>query len=323
VRTPDVVFLEGAYHAAKLFREKFPRARIVHIGQNIDVGSDRKAFAERQWVDAYAFVGVGHLADYSSRFPCLRGKFALVRNAIPWREFHSQVAPRPVEEKVVWVGSWNKKGLRLWCEVMGGLMRSRPDLKWTLCGPRYGSSQPSIPTHLTAGLCLPRDRIAVSSLPLEGLLGEISSARVVVVSLGNECGPGSVLDAHAMARPTISGNDMVYSFSNPYGTGLRITSRSDAVAAVCHLLDHPDEGELMGQAGKAFVLREYHEDRQREDLEHLLRFLQLDARTRRLSQIRGTSHSEQRWQDFCDKVTRKARTWVGSVGLHRSREHPD
>ncbi|MDZ4688734.1 MAG: glycosyltransferase family 4 protein [Planctomycetaceae bacterium] len=309
VRPPDIVFLEGAYHAARFFRDTYPRARIVHVGQNIDVGADRAAFAQRDWVDAYAFVGEGHLADYSARYPRLRGKFVLVRNAIPWSEFHSRVVPRPVEEKVIWVGSWNKKGLRKWCEVMHDAMRERPSLRWSLCGPKYGTNSHPLPSHLTAGLTLPWERIAVSCLPLTELLEEISSARVIIVSLGNECGPGSVLDAHAMGRPVISGNDLVYAFSNPNGTGLRVTQREEATAALGHLLDRPDAGDAMGRAGRAFVLRNYHEDRQREDLRGLIDYLQLDDRSRLLSQVPGTSQGEQIRQDFCDKVGRKFRTW--------------
>ena len=309
VRRPDIVFLEGAYHAAQFFRETFPDARIVHIGQNIDVGADRKAFAQQQWVDAYAFMGLGHLADYSSRYPALRGKFVLIRNALPWREFHGKVTPRAVEEKVAWVGSWNKKGLRIWCEAMAAIMRDRPQVTWSLFGPKYGTTEHPLPPHLTAGLVLPADRITVACLPLASMLEEITSARVVVVSLGNECGPGSVLDAHAMGRPVVSGNDMVYAFSNPYGTGLRVSTRREAQAAVEHLLDNPTAAGRLGQAGRDFVFREYHEDQQREDLRRVIDFLQLDPRTRELTRARGTSHQEQLLQDFRDKVARKLRKW--------------
>lgn len=307
VRSPDIVLLEGAYHAAAFFRTTFPGARIVHVGQNIDVGADRAAFSHGRWIDAYAFVGLGHLADYSARFPRLRGKFVLVRNAIPWREFHSRVCPATVEDKVVWVGAWNKKGLRTWCQVMADVMRKRPGLRWTMCGPQYGSYRQPLPPHLTVGLTLPRERISVVCLPLAGLLREISTARAVIVSFGNECGPGSVLDAHAMARPVISGNDMVYAFSNPYGTGLRVTGRHQAAAALRHLLERPESGDAMGSAGREFVLREYHEDRQREDLDRLVAYLQLDQRTRDLTQIAGTSHRQQVLQDVRAKVGRKVR----------------
>jgi glycosyltransferase involved in cell wall biosynthesis len=307
VRSPDIVLLEGAYHAAACFREAFPHARIVHIGQNIDVGADRAAFAHAKWIDAYAFVGVGHLADYSARYPRLRGKFVLVRNAIPWAEFHGRLSPGAVEDKVVWVGSWNKKGLRTWCEVMDDVMRRRPGLHWTLCGPKYGSHRHPLPSHLTAGLSLPWERISVLCLSLSGLLKEIGTSRVVIVSLGNECGPGSVLDAHAMGRPVISGNDMVYAFSNPFGTGLRVTGRREAAAALEHVLDHPEAGDAMGRAGLEFVRQEYHEDRQREDLRRLVAFFQLDGHTRDLTQAAGTTHRQQVWQDLCDKVGRKVR----------------
>jgi hypothetical protein len=192
---------------------------------------------------------------------------------------------------------------------MADILRDRPRLTWSLFGPKYGTTEHPLPRHLTAGLILPANRMTVASLPLARMLEEISSARVVVVSLGNECGPGSVLDAHAMGRPVVSGNDMVYAFSNPYGTGLRVSTRPEAQAAVEHLLDNPYAADRLGQAGRDFVLREYHEDQQREDLREVVEFLQFDARTRELSQARGTSHPAQRLQDLRDKVARKLRRW--------------
>jgi len=88
-----------------------------------------------------------------------------------------------------------------------------------------------------------------------------------------------------------------------------VTQREEATAALGHLLDRPDAGDAMGRAGRAFVLRNYHEDRQREDLRGLIDYLQLDDRSRLLSQVPGTSQGEQIRQDFCDKVGRKFRTW--------------
>jgi len=121
-----------------------------------------------------------------------------------------------------------------------------------------------------------------------------------------------VLDAHAMGRPVISGNDMVYAFSNPFGTGLRVTGRDQAEAALRHLLEHPEAGDAMGIAGREFVLREYHEDRQREDLGRLITYLQFDSRSRDLTQIAGTSHRQQVWQDVLDKIGRKVRGLMAS-----------
>ena len=115
-----------------------------------------------------------------------------------------------------------------------------------------------------------------------------------------------------MARPVVSGNDLVYAFSNPYGTGLRVTNPDEAEAAVTHLLDHELDGDAMGKAGRDFVRNDYHEDRQREDLHRLLAFLQLDTKSRTLTETPGTSHHQQTRQDFMDKIGRKSRQWLGA-----------
>lgn len=307
ITRPDVILLEGSFHAAGFFRDAFPRARIVHIGQNIDVHADKAAFACSRYIDVYAFVGLGHLADYSSRFPWLRHKFMLVRNALPWEEFHGQVHGVTECNKVVWVGGWSKKGLRTWFEVMESVLNRYSDLQWVLCGPLYASSQKSVPEHLSTGLRLPEDRISYRNLPLMELLKEIASARAVLVSLGNECGPGSVLDAHAMARPVLSGNDMIYKFSNPEGTGLRVSSAPEGESALRFVLENPAAGKALGEAGKTFVMAEYHERRQRDDLNHLLGYLQLGESVAASSHP-GTARWQERLQDLIDKVSRRWRT---------------
>jgi hypothetical protein len=58
------------------------------------------------------------------------------------------------------------------------------------------------------------------------------------------------------------------------------------------------------------VLREYHEDQQREDLRQLIAFLQLDTRTRTLTQAEGSTHASQRLRDLRNKLSRKVRTWT-------------
>jgi len=304
---PDLVLMEGAFHAAGAFKERWPNVPVVHVGQNIDVHADRAAFAQRRHVDLYAFVGIGHFADYCARWPRLRHKFVLVRNALPWEEFHGRVAAGPVEEKVVWVGSWPKKGLRTWFDVMAQVLRERPALSWVLCGPAYGSTLEAVPGHLSWGLDLPAGRVTCRNLPLERLLHEIATARVVLVSLGNECGPGSVLDAHAMGRPVISGNDMVYKFANPEGTGLRATTATEARRCLDFLLDRPDVADAFGAAGRRFVVAEYHEDRQREDLVRLIDYLQLGCAGHAVTNLPGSRHWRERLHDLRDRWARRWR----------------
>jgi glycosyltransferase involved in cell wall biosynthesis len=264
-----VVLLEGAYHAAEWLRATFPSAKIVHVGQNIDRHAAGPALNQAAHVDRFAFVSLGHYADYCVRRPELRHKFALVRNAISWERYHSRVSPAPIGDKVVWVGSWQKKGLRTWFEVMAKTLQHRQNTVWTLCGPQYSSDEAPLPRHLFAGLTLPWDRIRVVSLPLRKLLSEIASARVILASLGDETAGISTLDAHAMGRPVITGNDVVYKFVNPDGTGVRVSRRNEAYDAITFLMENPDVGDRMGAAGRAFVRGEYSELNQRQDLKVL------------------------------------------------------
>jgi glycosyltransferase involved in cell wall biosynthesis len=273
ISPPAVVFLEGAYHGAEWLRATFPSAKIVHVGQNIDRHAAGRALAQAPHVDRFAFVSVGHFADYCIRRPDLRHKFALVRNAVAWEAFHSQVPRATVAEKVVWVGSWQKKGLRTWFEVMARLLADRPETSWTLCGPQYSSEEAALPRHLYAGLSLPWDRIRVVSLPPRHLLSEIASARAVIASLGDETAGISTLDAHAMGRPVITGNDIVYKFVNPDGTGLRVSRRGDAYDALSFLMSNPEAGDHLGAAGRAFVRSEYSAVNQKQDLQSLVHVL--------------------------------------------------
>jgi glycosyltransferase involved in cell wall biosynthesis len=304
---PDIIFLEGAFHAAQWFRSIFPRAFIVHVGQNIDVNADVRAFGVARHVDAFAFVGIGHFADYCGRFPALRHKFLLLRNAVAWNRFHQHVPPQKVTDQVAWVGSWDKKGLRTWFCVMEKIMADFPQVSWALCGPAYKSGANHFPAHLRHGLTLPNARIRVQSLPLPDMLVQVARSRIVLVSLGNECGPGSILDAHAMGRPVVSGNDMVYKFSNPDGTGFRVSNAREAQQAVSCLLHDPTLCDQLGKAGRAFVLQEYSDRNQRHDLQAILGLAAINGRMQRAGVLIGTSKWQERLADIRDKVGRKWR----------------
>jgi glycosyltransferase involved in cell wall biosynthesis len=305
VREPEVIFLEGGFHAAPVFRRLYPRAKIVHVGQNIDAGADRAAFALARWIDVYAFVSPGHLADYCARYWRLRPKFMLLRNCVPWHWLYKDIEPRPVEDSVAWVGGWTKKGLRQWAEVMQRILGEFPGYRWRLFGPRYSAGRHEIPPWVFRGLRLPSDRIEVGSLPLGELARGISAARVVLVSLGNETAGISALDAHAMGRPTLSGNDMVYQATNPNGTGVRVSTRRQCYEALRHLLGNPALCDAMGSCGRAVVLRRFTEEHQRGDLQEILEYLGMRDRLGPLAEYPGTSHRAERLRDLGYKLKRK------------------
>ena len=305
VRVPAAVFLEGGNAAAPYFRKLWPRCGMVHVGQNIDHTGHRAAFALGDSIDVFGFVSVGHLADYSVRYPHMRHKFMLLRNVAPWDLIYRHVPAQRVSDRILWVGSWHKKGLRQWATVMARVLREFPAYTWTLCGPTYDKREWPLPPHVFRGLDIPANRIAVKSLPPAELAREISGSRVVLVSLGNETAGISALDAHAMGRPIISGNDVVYKFVNPEGTGLRVTSASESYRALSHLLRNPNLCDRMGALGHELALRQFTERHQGEDIDAVLDFLAMKVELNQVASYPGHSDRYDRVIDVRDKVLRK------------------
>jgi glycosyltransferase involved in cell wall biosynthesis len=270
VRTPDVVLLEGAVAAAELFRRSFPSATIIHIGQNIDRYSAKSAFRARGNIDIYGFVSPGHLADFCVRVPALRHKFALVRNAIPWEWMYNDITPSSAQDKIAWVGYWGKEGLRDWAVTMSRILREFPSYQWVLYGPRHNTGDASLPAHILRGLSFAANQVRVDSLPLSQLILALTKARVVLVSLGNETACVSALDAHAAGRPVISGNDIVFKFVNPEGTGVRVWSARQRYAAVKSFITNTELADVVGANGRSFVREEFSEAAQRRDIRQLL-----------------------------------------------------
>ena len=319
IREPDVIFLEGAFAAASFFRSRYPRAKIVHVGQNIDRAGHRSALKVAGLVDVYGFVGVGQLADYCVRFPRLRHRFLLLRNIVPWYGLYQELESRPVKDHIVWVGSWLKRGLRQWAEVMERVLHEYPSYTWTLCGPSYETDSEGLPPYLFHGLELPQDRVVIKDLPLMELVPLLSSARLVLVSLANESGPISILDAHAAGRPVLSGNDMVYKFSNPEGTGIRVTTPGECYAAISRLIDDPHLCDTLGAMGKEMILAEYTEKNQYHDLLRIIEYLEIADRLGSLANHVAPSALRAHLGEYQDKVKRKR---LQFVALWRSRDLP-
>jgi len=309
VRFPDVIFLEGAFAAVEWFKLVFPKAKIVHIGQNIDRFGANKAFSQERFIDLYAFVGAGQLANYCVQYPRLRHKFILIRNIVPWNWLYKQATPNPVEDHIAWVGAWGKKGLRQWAETMQRVLLEYPSYRWTLCGPCHGARmRMEIPLHILKDLKFAKDKIAIVSAPLIPLTHILSSARIVLVSLGNECGPISILDAHAMGRPVLSGNDVVYKYCNPEGTGIRVTTAKERYEALVRLIIDPELCDRLGAIGKEFVLSDYIEQNQRNDLSQALGYLRVKDDLDFAKEYRPPSEAFEWARNVSDKAKRKIRS---------------
>ncbi len=306
IARPDVVFLEGAFSSAGFFKKNFTGSKIVHISQNIDRYDDRAAFKMEGFIDVYAFVGIGQMADYCVRYPKLRHKFFLVRNIVPWERIYSKIERQSPENRVAWVGAWTKKGLRRWAETMERILSENSSYQWNLYGPMHGAHIPQeIPGAIFRGLNLPMDRILIKSLPMPQLAKEMSKACVVLVSLGNECGPISILDAHAMGRPVLSGNDMVYKYANPEGTGIRVTTAEERYEALNTLIQDAQLRDSLGQAGLELVLSNYAEKDQKDDLKNLLDYLKLKDPLGKCTAYASPGRFREHIIDWQDKLKRK------------------
>ncbi|MCX5720882.1 MAG: glycosyltransferase [Nitrospirae bacterium] len=316
IRSPDVIFLEGAFAAADFFRSKFPKAKVVHIGQNIDRYGSHKAFQEETAIDIYALVGQGQLAEYCVRYPRLRHKFMLIRNVVPWNWLYQGLSRVPVENRIVWVGAWTKKGLRSWAETMQRVLWEHPSYRWTLYGPCHGAHiKAEIPPYILRGLRFRAGQLSMHSLPLAQLAKEISSARVVLVSLGIECGPISTLDAHAMGRPVLSGNDMVYKYCNPEGAGIRVTTAAERYQALIRLINDPLLSDALGTMGQELIISDYVEKNQRNDLNRTLGYLRVVGALGAVSAYTPPMKIVENVNHLVDKIKRK----VLSIGVSQSR----
>lgn len=273
INRPDVIFLEGGYASASELRALYPEAFIVHVGQNIDRAGAVKALRIKGMVDLFAFVSPGSLSYYCMHVPSLMHKFVLLRNVVPWEGLYKDLVLGPVENKVVWVGAWTKKGLRAWAQTMERIMVEFPTLRWELYGPSHGYNLGhGVPSYIFAGLNLPWERISIADYPMPRLAKTIATAKVVLVSLGNETACISALDAHASARPVLSGNDMIFKFNNPEGSGIRAFRSDERHQALSYLLNNPDVCDKMGKAGRAFIAAERTEINQFNDLTMILMY---------------------------------------------------
>ncbi len=304
IKPPDVTFLEGGLAAAELFKSMFPKTKIIHIGQNIDQYGSRKAFEMERMIDVYAFVSLGHLADYCVRYPRLRHKFLLIRNIVPWNWLYCKINHKPVEDKIVWVGSWTKQGLRQWAETMQRILIEYPSYRWALYGPNYGAHMGGMPSYIFAGLKIPEERVSVKELSLVGLAEEISSARVVLVSLGNETACISALDAHAMGRPVLSGNDIIFKYNNPEGTGIRVFTTKERYEAIIKLINNPQLCDNLGDIGKEMILSDYTEKNQRNDLSKVLNYLRIKNNLGEVTEYTPPEPWINSISNFIDKVKR-------------------
>jgi hypothetical protein len=134
---------------------------------------------------------------------------------------------------------------------------------------------------------------------------KLGRARAVLVSLGNEAGPISSLDAHAAARPVVSGNDMVYKYANPEGTGVRVATKHQCELAVRHLLSNPELCDELGKRGQRLIIDEYSEPTQRRELQQAIDYVLFKDRLAAISNFSASSRFYLKLEDLGMRIQRK------------------
>jgi len=309
IRPPDVILLEGAFAAAEWLKTIFPRAKLIHIGQNIDRYGHLKALKIEKAIDAYAFVSPGHHADYCIRYPRFRHKFFMIRNVVPWFRLYSNVTIKPVEDTIAWVGAWTKKGLRQWAETVQLVLRKFPSYRWILYGPNHGTHIGEISPDIFSRLNFRDGSVSIKSLPLIELAQEISSARILLVSLGHGTACISALDAHEMGRPVISGNDIVFKYNNPEGTGIRAFYDNERFNAIVRLLGDPELCDRLGDIGRRMIISDYTEINQENDLKLVLNYLGIVDRIGQVATHFPPGDWAMEFSDWSDRIKRKIRQY--------------
>lgn len=270
-RNVDAVFVNIKTGLSEL-RTHLPNAHIVEVCQN------GPHFENDKYIDIYAFVGYGQFAYYNAAFRAYRNKFMMLPSVPPLRSIYDAIGNVVEKNQIIWVGSYEKQGLRRWGKAMRHIFEKDPDLRWVLCGPSYGSRDGSrLPSSLL-GLGLPRERLDFMNLPLAELAREIKSSKILLASLGGEDGPVSYLDGHALGVPVLCSDDIYGKYYNPEGTGLRCTNASDCLAALEFLLDHPDARNKMGEMGKKWIDNSFREERQAVYIEQIMEYVNLKRR---------------------------------------------
>jgi sugar transferase (PEP-CTERM/EpsH1 system associated) len=99
----------------------------------------------------------------------------------------------------------------------------------------------------------------------------LAAAAVVVAPLDIARGiQNKVLEAMAMARPVVASPAAFEGIDAIPGEHLVVAHGYDMANAVSHLLTHPEEGEVMGQAARAHVIGRYDWERQLHALDAMI-----------------------------------------------------
>ena len=107
----------------------------------------------------------------------------------------------------------------------------------------------------------------------------------------------------------MSGNDMTYKYSNPEGTGIRVTRKQECDSAIRHLLNNPALCDDLGRRGRRLIADEYTEVNQRADLERALDYVLIKDRIGDIANFPARSADQLRHEDLYLRVQRKWLTY--------------
>ena len=240
-------------------------------------------------IDIFAMASTGQMALYCVREPRHRGKFMLLPNAVAWDSVYGGLDDIAQRNQIVWVGAYEKQGLRRWGKAMSGVMQTRTELVWKLYAPCYSITDRLQRPAALAGLSLQWDRMELGNLPIDKLAVEIASSKMLLASLGGEDGGITYLDGHAAGVPVLSGDDIMAKYWNPEGTGLRCTTWQECQRAIEFVVDNPAAAATMGANGRSWVKESFSEGYQAECLRQIMSVVNMEARWRRPEKVSAQS----------------------------------
>lgn len=264
----DVFFVIVVNELSKL-KKLLPNSSIVEVCQT------GPHFENFKIIDLFAFVGYGQLAYYSVKYKKYRNRFMILPNISILYDYYNKFKDNKKLNQVIWVGNFQKQGLRKWGKAMSLLMQEDKTLKWVLCSPKYGfTSKENLPAVLK-GIQLPFERLEFKNLTGEDLAEEISRSKVFLASLGTEDGPTSYLDGHALAVPVLCADDIIGKYSNPEGTGLRCTNLDECINNLRFLLNNQTLSFEFGKLGREWINNNLTIKHQIDSIKHLLDYIRL------------------------------------------------
>ncbi len=176
--------------------------------------------------------------------------------------FRPSAEIRPIHEPLILcVGRIlvRRKGLDTLLEAFSSLSSRHPSARLRLCGGADQREQTRLEHLLHDHPAADRIEVTHAKNRLE-LLAQYREAKVFVSFSRNEGSPRTLKEALACGLPAVVSDIAGHRAVDPDGRVLRFVALNDSrglAEALADLLDRPDHGKRLGEAGRALMLAEY------------------------------------------------------------------